>query len=174
MKKILLAGATGQLGKYIFRELKLQGYDVRALARNLKKAQALFPDPEELVLADATKRESLEGCCAGVEVVISAIGKSISLRNQSNGSFQDIDYKANLNLLSEAQKAGVKQFIYISAFGAEQYASLAYFKAHADFEKALSAALANRDTFSLLNIHLDPMDISPALERLAKRLSKRL
>ncbi|HUG93556.1 MAG TPA: thiamine pyrophosphate-dependent enzyme [Planctomycetaceae bacterium] len=43
-----------------------------------------------------------------------------------------------------------------------------------DFEKALSAALANHDTFSLLNIHLDPMDISPALERLARRLSKRL
>ena len=137
MKKILLAGATGQLGKYIFRELKQQGYDVRALARNLKKAQALFPDPEELVLADATKSESLEGCCAGVEVVISAIGKSTSLRNQTNGSFQDIDYKANLNLLREAQKGGVKQFIYISAFGAEQYTSLAYFKAHADFEKEL-------------------------------------
>ena len=47
-------------------------------------------------------------------------------------------------------------------------------RTEADFEKALSAALANRDTFSLLNIHLDPLDISPALERLAKRLSKRL
>lgn len=137
MKKILLAGATGQLGKYIFRELKLQGYDVRVLARNLKKAQALFPDPEELVLADATKKESLQGSCAGVEVVFSALGKNTSLRNQSNGAFHDIDYTANLNLLREAQKAGVKQFIYISAFGAERFASLAYFKAHADFEKAL-------------------------------------
>ena len=137
MKKILLAGATGQLGKYIFRELKQQGYDVRALARNLRKAQALFPDPEELVLADATKKESLEGCCAGIEVVISAIGKSTSLFNQGNGSFQDIDYRANLNLLQEAQKCGVKQFIYVSAFGAEQFANLAYFKAHADFEEEL-------------------------------------
>lgn len=43
-----------------------------------------------------------------------------------------------------------------------------------DLEKALRAALANRDTFSLLNIHLDPTDISPALERLAKTLSKRI
>ncbi|MBD1396340.1 SDR family oxidoreductase [Pontibacter sp. JH31] len=140
MKKILLAGATGQLGKYIFRELKLQGYDVRVLARNLKKAQALFPDPEELVLADATKRESLAGCCAGVKVVISAIGKNTSLRSQSHGSFLDIDYKANLNLLGEAQKAGVSQFIYISVYGADRYASLAYFKAHNDFENALRSS----------------------------------
>ncbi|MGH7202180.1 MAG: thiamine pyrophosphate-dependent enzyme, partial [Planctomycetaceae bacterium] len=47
-------------------------------------------------------------------------------------------------------------------------------KTEGDLEKALSAALANRDTFSLLNIHLEPMDISPALHRLAERLSKRL
>ncbi len=43
-----------------------------------------------------------------------------------------------------------------------------------DLDKALNAGLANSDKFSLLNIHLDPADISPALERLAKSLSKRL
>ena len=41
-----------------------------------------------------------------------------------------------------------------------------------DLEKALQAALANKDSFSLLNLHLEPMDISPALKRLAARLSK--
>lgn len=43
-----------------------------------------------------------------------------------------------------------------------------------DLEKALGAALANRDRYSLLNIHLGKTDISPALERLAKSLSKRI
>jgi indolepyruvate decarboxylase len=43
-----------------------------------------------------------------------------------------------------------------------------------DLQQAMQAALANRDTFSLLNIHLEPMDISPALSRLAQRLSKRI
>ncbi|MFO1022888.1 MAG: thiamine pyrophosphate-binding protein [Planctomycetales bacterium] len=43
-----------------------------------------------------------------------------------------------------------------------------------DLDQALHAALANRDTFSLLNVHLDPNDISPALERLAETLSKRI
>jgi uncharacterized protein YbjT (DUF2867 family) len=137
MKKILLAGATGHLGKHIFRELKLKGFDVRVLARSPKKAKSLFPDPEEAVLADATNPRSLEGCCEGVEVVISALGKSVSLRHQGKGTFHDIDYKANLNLLKEAKQAGVKQFIYISAFGADKFTGLAYFKAHADFEKAL-------------------------------------
>ena len=43
-----------------------------------------------------------------------------------------------------------------------------------DLEKALGAALANRDRFSLLNIHLEKTDVSPALERLAKWLAKRI
>jgi indolepyruvate decarboxylase len=41
-----------------------------------------------------------------------------------------------------------------------------------ELEKGLKAALANTSSFSLLNVHLDPYDRSPALERLANRLSK--
>jgi indolepyruvate decarboxylase len=41
-----------------------------------------------------------------------------------------------------------------------------------ELDRALKAAQANRSTFSLINAHLDPYDRSPALERLASRLSK--
>ena len=37
MKKVLVAGATGYLGKYVVREFKQQGFWVRALVRNKKK-----------------------------------------------------------------------------------------------------------------------------------------
>ncbi len=43
-----------------------------------------------------------------------------------------------------------------------------------ELDAALAAALANTASFSLLNVHLDPMDRSPALERLATRLAGRL
>lgn len=39
---------------------------------------------------------------------------------------------------------------------------------------ALDAALSNTTSFSLLNVHLDPLDRSPALDRLARRLSERV
>ena len=42
----------------------------------------------------------------------------------------------------------------------------------ADLEKALKAALANQDCYSLINVHLQPDDISSALNRLAERMSK--
>jgi indolepyruvate decarboxylase len=44
----------------------------------------------------------------------------------------------------------------------------------ADLDQALNAAIANKDAFSILNVHLEPNDISQALKRLAEGLAKRL
>jgi len=43
-----------------------------------------------------------------------------------------------------------------------------------DVRKALEASLANRDSFSLIEVDLDPWDVSPALVRLGERLGKRV
>jgi indolepyruvate decarboxylase len=43
-----------------------------------------------------------------------------------------------------------------------------------EFEVALAASLEHKEGFSLLNIILDPYDISPALERLTSYLAKRV
>ena len=45
-------------------------------------------------------------------------------------------------------------------------------RTESELDQALTAALANRDTFSLLNVHLEPTDISSALTRLASRMSE--
>jgi len=43
-----------------------------------------------------------------------------------------------------------------------------------ELEDALTKAKDNAEAFSIINIHLDPLDRSQALERLGKRLSKRV
>ncbi len=43
-----------------------------------------------------------------------------------------------------------------------------------ELETALHAALTNDKCFSILNIHLDPLDVSPALQRLGETLSKHI
>lgn len=43
-----------------------------------------------------------------------------------------------------------------------------------ELDDALIAAAAHTQSFCLLNIHLEPLDRSPALQRLAERLAKRL
>ena len=43
-----------------------------------------------------------------------------------------------------------------------------------DLRKAMTAVKSNLDSFSLLNVHLEPTDISPALSRLAARMAKHI
>ncbi len=43
-----------------------------------------------------------------------------------------------------------------------------------ELHQSMKAALAHKDAFSILNVHLQPDDISPALERLASKMSKTL
>jgi len=43
-----------------------------------------------------------------------------------------------------------------------------------ELQQAMQTALACEDSFSLLNVHLASDDISPALERLAEKMSKQV
>ena len=45
-------------------------------------------------------------------------------------------------------------------------------RTHRELRKSLKAATENRDAFSILNVHLDAWDTSPALKRLGERMGK--
>lgn len=49
MKNILVAGATGYLGRYLVRGLKEQGYRTHALARNPKKLEDIKEYIDEVI-----------------------------------------------------------------------------------------------------------------------------
>ncbi len=125
---VLVAGATGYLGGYIIKELAEQNIAYKAIASSPQKLIALETD--QVMKAEVTQAETLGGICAGMDVVISTVG----ITGQKNGlSYMDVDYQANLNLLREAQKAGVKKFIYISAFNGDKMRQLKIFQAKEAF-----------------------------------------
>lgn len=47
-------------------------------------------------------------------------------------------------------------------------------RTYGELQQAMNAALAHMDSYSILNVHLEPNDVSPALERLAENMSKQL
>jgi len=117
MPKILLAGSTGYLGIYIARELQKKGYDLRAIARDPEKFRQNDIPANELIAAELTNPETIRGCCRDIDGVITTVG----ITRQKDGlTYMDVDYQANLNLLQEAKKSGVKKFIYISALNGEK------------------------------------------------------
>jgi len=60
MKKIAFFGATGMLGKPVLQELVKSGYHVKALCRNLSRAQAFFPEGVEWIQGDLADHDRIE------------------------------------------------------------------------------------------------------------------
>jgi uncharacterized protein YbjT (DUF2867 family) len=121
MQKILVAGSTGYLGRYIVRELLARGLDFLALARNPHKLAPTGLPPGRIVEAQVTEPASLAGCCAGVDVVISTVG----IPRQRDGlTYMDVDYQANRNLLDEALRSGVRKFVYVAVLRGEELTQL--------------------------------------------------
>lgn len=135
--KVLLFGSTGNLGQAIASELKNKGYETTCVVRDISKLKGLESITDKIINADVTNPTSLINICNGFDIVISALGKSVSPSDKSKLSFKDIDYIANSNILSEAKKSTVKKFIYISAFHSEKYLHLEYFKVHHEFSQKL-------------------------------------
>ena len=135
--KILLFGATGSLGKEIAKELVRRNFDLTIVVRNEAKAKQLSDITSKYVIADVCKKSTLDNIFDNQEIVISALGKSVSPNDKSKPTFKEVDYNANENILNEAKKAGVKKFIYVSAFHSEKYLHLEYFKVHHDFSELL-------------------------------------
>lgn len=105
-----MAGATGHLGRHVVVEAVRRGHRVVALSRTLRGSDGA----EELIAADATDPAQLIGCCDEIDVVISAIG--VVGTAPRGTSYDDIDHLANTNLLREAERSGVRRFVFTSVF----------------------------------------------------------
>lgn len=133
-KRVLLAGATGYLGKCLIAEIQKTDCELVALARD---ASRLPSGSYETVCAEVTKSETLRGIMKGVDVVISSVG----ITRQKDGlTYMDVDFQANMNLLSEAKKAGVRRFIYVSVLHGEQFRELKICEAKERFVDALKVS----------------------------------
>jgi uncharacterized protein YbjT (DUF2867 family) len=145
MKKVLVAGSTGYIGRYVVQELKNRDYWVRALVRNTDKIKhpgrhlepALAPLVDQFFIGEATKPATVAEACDGIDIVFSSLGMT---RPDFVHSCFDVDYRANLNLLRLAMKAGAKKFVYVSVFNAHRMMEIQNIQAHEKFVDELSAS----------------------------------
>jgi uncharacterized protein YbjT (DUF2867 family) len=135
MKHVFIAGATGYLGRFLCAEYRARGWHVTALVRDRGPAGGLAAD--RLVEAEATHAETFAGVMDGMDLVVSALG----ITRQGDGlSYRDVDYGANLNLLREAERAGVGRFAYVHVLNAGAMRHVPLVAAKADFVEALRAS----------------------------------
>ena len=114
--KVLLAGAFGNLGFEILKQLVEKKYEV--IAADLKEKENNGLEGKYTFKAiDATNPETLKGICDGVDTVITTMGLTTS---STRFTAYDIDYQGNLNLYNEAKKANVRKFNYISVISCDE------------------------------------------------------
>ncbi|SEV87949.1 Uncharacterized conserved protein YbjT, contains NAD(P)-binding and DUF2867 domains [Cognatiyoonia koreensis] len=136
MKRVLIAGATGYLGRYLCAEYQRRGWYVIALVRKAVNAAPIAAD--QLVEAQATAPATLKGVMAGVDLVVSCIG----ITRQADGlDYWDVDYQANLNLLREAEGAGVERFAFIHVLRASDMAQVPMVAAKSAFVAELERSM---------------------------------
>ncbi|MBL7992986.1 MAG: SDR family oxidoreductase [Candidatus Kapabacteria bacterium] len=147
-QKIVIAGAGGAVGKHLVAQLQ-DSHSLTLLTRSRAKlatsqvaTASIEGDTSSLRIAEADvlRTDTLQGLLEGAHTVISTVGASLDLRAMSDKrSFMDVDFAGNSNLLEEAQRAGVRRFIYLSAFGAESMPT-AYTQAHEALVRRLKAS----------------------------------
>jgi len=118
--QVLVAGATGYLGKYVIDALHRKGYRIRALVRNAEKLGDVKELCDEIVVAEATKPETLTDLIGEATVVFSSLGKHDFKRKPT---LWEVDYQANMNIMQRAIEARVEHFVFISALHGEQLKS---------------------------------------------------
>lgn len=132
MKRVFIAGATGYLGRYLCAEYQSRGWYVIALVRDAETASPISAD--QLVQAQATDPATLSGLMTDVDLVVSCLGIT---RQRDGLGYWDVDYQANLNLLREAEQAGVGRFAYIHVLRANDMAHVPMVAAKSAFVEAL-------------------------------------
>jgi len=135
--RLLLAGATGTLGRAIVRDLAERRRPARLVVRRPEALPADLPDSIEVVRAEVTQPATLAGVMDGVEAVLTTVGIT---RQRDGLSYMDVDYGANRALLDAALGAGVPRFGYVSVFGGRALRDVALCAAKERFVDELEAA----------------------------------
>jgi uncharacterized protein YbjT (DUF2867 family) len=117
---LLIVGATGTLGRQVARRALDEGYKVRCIARNYRKAAFLKEWGAELVWGDLCQPDSLSAALEGVTAVIDAA----TARPTDSLSAKDVDWEGKVSLIQACVAAGIERYVFFSFLDAEKYSQV--------------------------------------------------
>jgi len=144
MQKILVSGATGNVGSRVVHELRERGVPVRAFVRERDRAVQMLGHDVELAVGDFGEPGSIQAALDGMD------GVFLACSNQP----QQVEYENRV--IDAAEEAGVRRIVKLSALGAAFGSPVAFWDWHARIEDHLRASdvpfVILRPTFSMANL----------------------
>ena len=137
MKKVLIFGGSGQIGRHLIRRLTNKNYLVTVVTRNLHTKGTVLrlggnPGYVEIIEANIFNEDKLNDLFKDKDICINLVG--IISENKKN-KFKNIHtYFPNL-LSKKCEEFKLKQFIHISALGVDKAKDSKYAKSKLEGEK---------------------------------------
>lgn len=129
MKKILVIGATGFIGRHLIRSLK--GYDLVCMIR---RKNAIRPAKNrKITYGDITKKEDVASAAKGADVIINLAAPNTQDREINNSVIAN----GARNVIGAAKANNVKRIIALGSYAARRKSLDSYGKAKKESEKLL-------------------------------------
>ena len=137
MKKVLIFGGSGQIGRHLIRKLTKKNYLVTVVTRNLHKKGTLLklsgnPGYVEVIEGNVFDEKQLNNFFKDKDVCINLVG--ILYENKQN-TFKNIHVNFPTILSKKCEEYKLKQFIHISALGIEKAIDSKYASSKLEGEK---------------------------------------
>ena len=117
MKKVLVIGASGFVGRRVAQSLLAEGYAVRCVARNPAKIQDLAVAGCEIVQGDISDLASMQRAFEFVEAAYISIHTLSPQPSSAAGQdFMDIETKGLQNIVAACRTNGARRLIYVTSW----------------------------------------------------------
>jgi uncharacterized protein YbjT (DUF2867 family) len=160
---LLLTGATGLVGSALLRRLVAEGEQVRCLVRDPRRLGAQRVRVQ-IALGDLTDPPSFRNAMRGVRTVVHL---AASIRDQPQGSIEELNGIATWRMVQAAERAGVERFVFFSALDASTHHRARFFRAKALAEQAVGEAGLEAIVFAPSIVYAPGDPWLTLLERLA-------
>jgi uncharacterized protein YbjT (DUF2867 family) len=160
---LLLTGATGLVGSALLRRLVAEGEPVRCLVRDPRRLGAQRVRVQ-IALGDLTDPPSFRNAMRGVRTVVHL---AASIRDQPQGSIEELNGIATWRMVQAAERAGVERFVFFSALDASTHHRARFFRAKALAEQAVEAAALQSIVFAPSIVYAPGDPWLTLLERMA-------
>jgi len=124
--KVFVTGASGFVGQEVVRQLHEADYSIRILARNPNSRRVRVTMSRyrvEVHPGDILDAASLAGALTGVGAVVHLVG---IISECGRSTFKSVHIRGTQEIVTAAQKAGVRRFVQMSALGTRPNAASRY------------------------------------------------
>ena len=115
---VLVTGGTGVVGRATVDALLDRGHEVRLFSRHAADDVKEWPHRVEAYPGDVANEVEVRGAAEGCDAVIHLT--AIVAESPPDVTFEKVNVLGTQHLVREAERAGVRRFIYVSSLGAER------------------------------------------------------